>query len=113
MKHWAQRKRNGGWPKISYSGVITERLQSEKDKLYVEYVPKPNAIDVCRNFLTLDLLKTNQEADGLSKSSPETIGIWKNCLLSDIATKFNEGRPDPLNKRTIQHNLHKHNYRRI
>ena len=36
----------------------------------------------------------------------------RRSLLSDITTKFNEGRPDPVSKRTIQHNLHKHNYRR-
>ena len=29
------------------------------------------------NFLIGDNLKTNQEADGLRKSSPETIGSWK------------------------------------
>ena len=34
----------------------------------------------------------------------------RRSLLSDITTKFNEGRLDPVSKRTIQHNLH--NYQR-
>ena len=56
----------------------------------------------------------------LRKSSPNTIGSWRKIvktnhrsLLSDITTKFNEGRTGLVSKRTIQYNLHiKHNYRR-
>ena len=71
------------------------------------------------NFLTRDLLKTNQEADGLKKIKPQDyrqleriVKTNRRSLLSDITSKFNEGRPDPVSKRTIQYNLHKHNYRR-
>ena len=55
----------------------------------------------------------------LRKSNPKTIGSWRKIvktnhrsLLSDITTKLNEGRPDPVSIRTIQYNSHKYNYRR-
>lgn len=59
-------------------------------------------------------METNQKAinPGDYRQMERFVKTNRRSLLFDITTKFNEGKPDPLNKRTIQYNLRKHNYRR-
>ena len=63
------------------------------------------------NFLIQDLLKTNpNQAPWLSAVGKDRKN--KSAKFAVRYYKFNERRPDPVSKRTIQYKLHKHNYRR-
>ena len=83
-------------------------------------VPKSNVFDVYRKFSDTGIVENKPRSGRSKKIKPrdyrqlERIVKKTNrrSLLSDITTKLNEERPDPVSKRTIQHNLHKHNYRR-
>ena len=83
-------------------------------------VPKSNVIDVCWKFSDTGSVENKPRSGRPKKIKPRDyrqleriVKTNRRSLLSNITTKFNEGRPDPVSKRTIQHNLHiKHNYRR-
>ena len=82
-------------------------------------VPKSNVIDVCRKFSDTESVENKPRSGRLKKIKPQDyqqleriVKTNRRSLLSDIITKLNEGRSDPVSKRTIQYNLHKHNYRR-
>ena len=82
-------------------------------------VPKSNVIDVCRKFSDTGSVNNKPRSARPKKIKPrdyrQLVRIVKTnrrSLLSDITTKFYSGRIYPVSKRTIQYNLHKHNYRR-
>ena len=82
-------------------------------------VPKSNVIDVCRKFSDTGSVNNKPRSARSKKIKPrddrQLVRIVKTnrrSLLSDITAKLNEGRSDPVSKRTIQYNLHKQNYRR-
>ena len=76
-------------------------------------VPKSNVINICRKFSDTGSVENKPRSERPKKIKPRDYRqleriVKTNCrsLLSDITTKFNEGRPDPMSKRTIEHNLH-------
>ena len=81
-------------------------------------VPKSHVIDVCRKFSDTGSVENKPRSGGPKKIKPRDyrqleriVKTNRQSLLSDITTKFNEGRPDSVSRRTIKYNLHKHNYR--
>ena len=77
-------------------------------------VPKSNVIDVCRKFSDTESVENKPRSGRLKKIKPRNyqqleriVKTNRRSLLSDITAKLNEGRSDPVSKRTIQYNLNK------
>lgn len=82
-------------------------------------IPKSTVIDICKRFSDTGSLENKPRSGRPPKIKPRDyrkleriVKTNRRCSLSDITAKFNEERPEPVSRRTIQHNLHKNNYRR-
>lgn len=99
--------------------VIMDLMQSGISRRKLSEMPKiikPTVMDICKQFSDTGSLENKPRSGWPPKSSPvineNQKGLLKTnrrCSLLDITAKFNEERPDPVSRRTIQHNLHKNN----
>lgn len=83
--------------------VIVDLMQSGLSRRKISEmlkIPKSTVIDICKRFSDTGSLE-NKPRSGK-----------RMCSLSDNTARFNEKRPEPVSRRTIQHHLHKNNYRR-
>lgn len=82
-------------------------------------IPKSTVIDVARKFFDTGSVENNPRSGQPAKMKERDYhGLerlvkmhrWES--LSDITSKYNEGKTETVSKRTIQRHLHKHEYRR-
>lgn len=102
--------------------VIVDLMQSGISRRKISEllkIPKSTVIDICKWFSETGSLENKPRSGRPPKIKPRDyrkleriVKTNRRCSLSDITAKFNEERPEPVSRRTIQHNLHKNNYRR-
>lgn len=102
--------------------VIVDLMQSGLSRRKISEmlkIPKSTVIDICKRFSDTGSLENKPRSGRPPKIKPRDyrkleriVKTNRRCSLSDITAKFNEERPEPVSRRTIQHNLHKNNYRR-